>query len=76
MRRTVAVRCSPHSLRHTAATLALDAGVLLHGVQDALDHADPRTTRRSPPVPRRARGHPTSTLAAYLGAWRDRPPRV
>lgn len=37
---------SPHTLRHTHATLALDAGAALHDVQDSLGHADPRTTRR------------------------------
>ena len=37
---------SPHSLRHTVATAALDAGAPLHDVQDLLGHADPRTTRR------------------------------
>ncbi|WP_180967415.1 tyrosine-type recombinase/integrase [Zhihengliuella halotolerans] len=39
-------RITPHSLRHTYATLALDKGVQLHKVQDHLGHADPRTTRR------------------------------
>lgn len=39
-------RVSPHSLRHTHATLALDAGVTLHDLQDSMGHADPRTTRR------------------------------
>lgn len=39
-------RLSPHSLRHTCATLALDAGASLRDVQDLLGHADPRTTRR------------------------------
>ncbi len=39
-------RVSPHSLRHTAVTLALDAGVSLRDVQDFARHADPRTTRR------------------------------
>lgn len=37
---------SPHSMRHTHATLALDAGVTLHDLQDSMGHADPRTTRR------------------------------
>lgn len=39
-------RISPHSLRHTFATLALDAGTALHDLQDSMGHADPRTTRR------------------------------
>lgn len=37
---------SPHSLRHSYATTMLDAGVPLADVQDAMGHADPRTTRR------------------------------
>ena len=37
---------TPHSLRHTFVTLALDAGSPLHKVQDAAGHADPRTTQR------------------------------
>lgn len=39
-------RISPHSLRHSFATAALDEGVPLRDVQDAMGHADPRTTRR------------------------------
>lgn len=39
-------RISPHSLRHTFATIALDNGVSLHDLQDSLGQADPRTTRR------------------------------
>ena len=42
----IAQHISPHSLRHTFVTLALDAGVSLRDVQDAAGHADPRTTRR------------------------------
>lgn len=38
-------RISPHSLRHTAATLLLSAGVSLARVQAQLGHADPRTTQ-------------------------------
>jgi site-specific recombinase XerD len=37
---------SPHSLRHSAITLALDAGATLRDVQDFAGHKDPRTTRR------------------------------
>lgn len=37
---------SPHSLRHSAITLALDAGATLRDVQDYAGHKDPRTTRR------------------------------
>ncbi|NJC72120.1 tyrosine-type recombinase/integrase [Planosporangium thailandense] len=37
---------SPHSLRHAFATIARGEGVPLEDVQDAMGHADPRTTRR------------------------------
>jgi site-specific recombinase XerD len=37
---------SPHSLRHSAITFALDAGTALRDVQDYAGHKDPRTTRR------------------------------
>jgi integrase len=33
-------------LRHAFATAARDEGVALEDVQDAMGHADPRTTRR------------------------------
>ena len=39
-------RYSPHVLRHAFATNARDAGIALEDVQDAMGHADPRTTRR------------------------------
>jgi integrase len=39
-----AARLSPHSLRHAFATTARQAGIA--HVQDAMGHADPRTTRR------------------------------
>lgn len=42
----VANQLSPHSLRHSFATELLAAGVPLQDVQDAMGHADPRTTRR------------------------------
>lgn len=57
---------SPHSLRHSAITLALDAGAALRDVQDYAGHRDPRTTRRYD----RSRGsldrNAAYTLTAYL----------
>ena len=38
-------RMGPHSMRHTFATLYLDAGGNLRDLQDAMGHADPGTTR-------------------------------
>jgi integrase/recombinase XerD len=57
---------SPHSLRHTAITLALDAGASLHDVQDYAGHADTRTTRRYDHSRDSLGRSPTDTLAAYL----------
>ena len=37
---------SPHSLRHSFATIYLDHGGNLRDLQDALGHASPTTTRR------------------------------
>jgi len=42
----ISKRISPHSLRHSFITAALDAGVPLRDVQIAARHADPRTTTR------------------------------
>ncbi|MGH8923825.1 MAG: tyrosine-type recombinase/integrase [Acidimicrobiia bacterium] len=39
-------KISPHSLRHSFITAALDAGVALCDAQEAASHADPRTTMR------------------------------
>lgn len=59
-------RISPHSLRHSFITAALDAGVPLRDVQEAASHADPRTTMRYD----RGRGsldrHPTYIVATFL----------
>lgn len=49
-RLTQAIGCSkhitPYSLRHSAITAALNAGVSLRDVQEFARHADPRTTVR------------------------------
>lgn len=66
-------KLSPHSLRHTVATAALDAGAPLRDVQDMLGHADPRTTRRYD----RSRGsldRSPAYLIAGLFAHDDTPP--
>ncbi|MEJ7786402.1 MAG: tyrosine-type recombinase/integrase [Solirubrobacteraceae bacterium] len=44
-RAAVQTRLTPHGLRATFITLALNDGVALRDVQDAARHADPRTTR-------------------------------
>lgn len=61
---------SPHSLRHTFATMSLDAGVPLDQVADAMGHAHTSTTKRYD----RARGKVrrvagvAHALDAYLAA--------
>jgi site-specific recombinase XerD len=62
----VAGRLSPHSLRHTAITAALDAGVSLRDVQDYARHADPRTTRRYDRARHSLDRHATYAVSAYL----------
>ncbi|MGB3761961.1 MAG: tyrosine-type recombinase/integrase, partial [Ornithinimicrobium sp.] len=57
---------SPHSLRHAAITIALDAGVALRDAQILARHADPRTTEHYD----RARGnldrHGVHFLTVYV----------
>jgi integrase/recombinase XerD len=62
----LAKHITPHSLRHTMVTLALDAGVSLRDVQDAARHADPRTTRRYDRARHALDRHATYTLAAFV----------
>lgn len=61
-------RITPHALRHAAITLALDAGVPLHEVQDFAGHRDPRSTRRYDRARDRLDRHASYTLAAHLSS--------
>ena len=58
---------TPHSLRHTFATLATERGADLDDLQDAMGHADPRTTRRYQRSARRLDRDPAHLVAAALG---------
>ena len=55
-----------HSMRHSFATLALDAGGNLVDLQDAMGHKDPRTTRRYDRARGRLDRSPGYLLAQYL----------
>jgi site-specific recombinase XerD len=57
---------SPHGLRHTYATSFDRAGVALQEVQDAMGHADPRTTRRYMASHQHLDRHATYAFAAWL----------
>jgi integrase len=56
----------PHALRHSFATLYLDAGGSLRDLQDAMGHADPRTTRRYDRARYSLDRSPGYALASYL----------
>lgn len=59
-------RVSPHSLRHSFITAALDAGVPLRDVQEAASHADPRTTMRYDRARQSLDRHATYIVAAFV----------
>lgn len=61
-----ASRITPHSLRHSFATRLLATGVPLQDVQDAMGHADPRTTRRYDRSRHDLDRHPAYAMAALL----------
>jgi len=58
---------TPHALRHTFATIATERGADLDDLQDAMGHADPRTTRRYQRAARRLERDPAYLVAAALG---------
>jgi site-specific recombinase XerD len=57
---------SPHSLRHSFITAALDAGVALRDVQEAASHAHPRTTMRYDRARRSLDRHATCIVATFV----------
>lgn len=59
-------RISPHSLRHSMITNALDAGVPLRDVQTAARHSDPRTTSRYDRNRHSLDRHAVHVLTAYI----------
>lgn len=63
----IGAKVTPHGLRHSFATLALDAGAPLRDVQDAMGHADPRTTRRYDRSRENLDRSATYKVAALLG---------
>lgn len=68
-----AASLSPHSLRHTFATDYLDAGGNLRDLQDAMGHADPRTTRRYDRSRHNLDRHPAHVLATRYGVRKGDP---
>jgi integrase/recombinase XerD len=59
-------RISPHSLRHSAITAALDAGVPLRDVQIFARHADPRTTTRYDRARHNLDRHASYVITAFI----------
>ena len=57
---------SPHSLRHSFITAALDAGVPLRDVQIAARHADPRTTTRYDRARKNLDRHASYIVTAFV----------
>lgn len=62
---------SPHSLRHSFITAALDAGVALRDVQEAASHADPRTTMRYDRARRSLDRYATYIVATFVAGHAD-----
>lgn len=57
---------SPHSFRHTFATLSLDAGVPIERLREAMSHSDVRTTLRYEHTMKSLDNHPTFTLERHV----------
>lgn len=65
-------RCSPHDLRRTYASAALEAGVDIATVQQAMGHADPRTTSRYDRRGEAAQQNAAAALASLAALVYDR----
>ncbi len=59
-------KISPHSLRHSFITAALDTGAPLRDVQEAASHADPGTTMRYDRARRSLDRHATYIVATFV----------
>ena len=57
---------TPHSLRHSVITAALNAGVALRDVQEFARHADPRTTIRDDRAHHSPDRHASYTVMPYV----------
>lgn len=67
-RANIPYKVHPHLLRHAHATIAFEAGVPLHEIQDGLGHADPRTTMRYNRHRHSLDRNPTHLVTAFLAA--------
>lgn len=62
----IAKRVTPHSLRHSSITAALNAGVDLRDVQQFARHSDPATTVRYDRARLTLDRHPAYIVDAYI----------
>lgn len=60
---------TPHLLRHSAITNALDAGAPLRKVQDLARHSDPRVTMLYDRQRTNLDDHAVHTVSAYLSGY-------
>jgi integrase/recombinase XerD len=65
-RARIAKHVSPHTLRHAFITATLDTGVPLRDVQEAVSHADYRTTMRYDRARTSLDRHATYIVAAFV----------
>jgi site-specific recombinase XerD len=68
----LACHLGPEAMRHSFATLYLDAGGSLGDLQKVMGHADPRTTRRYDRSRQLVSRSPGDVVAAYLAARQHR----